>query len=449
VRASSLVGHVVEVLDSVRAGRRPADAVVREYFRARHYLGASDRRYIAERTFDVLRHHVLLKYYCTEALAATGTHTRMAVLPSIMLAAAYELRCTQDPGTPAEIEGSYAGLWRMFVPDVGCPVFLDALTRVGIPEGMRADPEVFLSLQHSLPRFMVAEWLRRFGGEEAARLCEAMNRPAPVTLRVNTLKCTVEECRLALLREGIEGTPAPLAPSALILKKRINAQGLEAFRRGWFEMQDEGSQLIALVPGVRPGMTVIDACAGGGGKSLHLAALMANAGTIIAADADRSKLTKFEERARRAGVSIARSVAVPPDADPVELRTVAADVVLVDAPCSGSGTLRRSPWLKLALEERAMVSLTRLQRSLLDRYAALVKPGGRLVYATCSVLEAENRVVADAFLREHPLFEPLPLRAAVGAAFPVPPENPEDALELLPHRNGTDGFFAVAMIRKS
>ena len=302
MRTSSLVGHVVEILDAVRADRRPADAVVREFFRARHYLGASDRRYIAERTFDILRHHSLLTLYGTEAFTALKAPVNPARTPSIALAAAYELRCGPGMGDPL---ADFSGLWRMFVPDVDCGAYLDAVRRAEIPEAVRADPERLLSLQHSIPLFLLRDWLTRFGHDETLLLCQSMNGPAPVTIRVNTLKCSVEECRIALEKEGITGRPTLLSHAGLTLAKRINAQGIQPFKQGWFEMQDEGSQLLSLLASVRPGMTVIDACAGGGGKSLHLAALMENRGTVIAVDVDRAKLTNFEERSRRAGVTIA------------------------------------------------------------------------------------------------------------------------------------------------
>jgi 16S rRNA (cytosine967-C5)-methyltransferase len=436
------------VLDVVRGERRPADAIVREFFRARHYLGASDRRYIAERTFDVLRHHTLVTHYCTEAIATLGVQRSYARVPSITLAAAYELRCGTTLRTPQELLGDFAGLWRMSLPELDCSAFLNAVCRVEFPDSLRSDRERFLSLQHSLPAFLLRDWLRRYGEEEALLLCKAINGPAPVTVRVNTLKCSVDQCREALRAEGIDARPTLLSPAGLTLSKRINAQGVRAFKQGWFEMQDEGSQLLSLLAGPRPGMVVIDACAGGGGKSLHCAALMENRGTLIAVDVDRTKLTNFEERTRRAGVNIARTVAAPPDADPEELRGLQADVVFVDAPCSGTGTLRRSPWLKLSLSEESVEPLTRIQRALLDRYAPLVKPGGRLVYATCSLLERENQAISGAFLRGHQEFAPLPVREAAGNAALPAGDAACGCLELLPHRTGTDGFFGAVMVRK-
>ena len=390
-----------------------------------------------------------MTHYCTEALAALGGPRSTARISSIALAAACELRCGTGGKAPQDLLGDFTGLWRMFMPDLECAPFLEAVSRVEIPATLRSDREQYLSLQHSVPSFLVRDWLRRFGDEETVLLCQAINGPAPVTIRVNTLKCSVDECRAALQGESIESRPAPLAPSGLTLSKRINVQGVHAFKQGWFEMQDEGSQILSFLAGARPGMVVIDACAGGGGKSLHLAALMENRGSLIALDVDRAKLANFEERARRAGVTIARTVAAPPDADPNELRGVLADVVFVDAPCSGTGTLRRSPWLKLTLTEESVEPLMRIQRALLDHYAALVKPGGRLVYATCSLFERENQAVAAAFLSEHGEFASLAVRDAAGDA-KLPPGDAAAGgyLELLPHRTGTDGFFAAVMIRK-
>ncbi|MEW6510369.1 MAG: methyltransferase domain-containing protein [Bacteroidota bacterium] len=446
MRLSALIGHVVEVLDLIRAGRRPADAVVREFFRARHYLGASDRRYIAERTFDVVRHHALLTLLSREAFVSLGAVDPGPALSSVALVATHEVRCKESERAPDDLLPDIAGVWRMSFTDVECEAFLGEVRHAEIPPSVKDDDERFLSVRHSIPAFVVKDWLRRFGSGETASLCAAVNTPAPVTIRVNTLRCTLEECREALAHEGIMAQPTAMSPVGLHLAKRINAHGLHAFKQGWFEMQDEGSQVITPLTGACPGMTVVDACAGGGGKSLHLAALMNNRGRILAVDVDRSKLEQLEQRAHRAGVSIAETLhATSPDKSPLPA-TTCADVVLVDAPCSGTGTFRRSPWLKLNLTEATIPPLVRLQGNLLERYAGVVKPGGRLVYTTCSLLDEENRAVVERFLTSHPEFAPLPLDAATNWQL----QGNHDGgtyLELLPHKTGTDGFFGAILIR--
>jgi len=471
VKTSSLIGHVVEVLEQVHQGRRPADAVVKQFLRARHYLGSSDRRYIADRTFAILRHHMLLNVYTAEALAALRVPAMSvpamsvpampvpampvpampvpampAPYPPVMMAAAYEIRCAEHPG--ADPLAEFDPVWRPLLPDIECAAFLESVRTVQIPDDIVNDEERFLAVRTSLPQFVVREWRTRYGREGSRALCETMNAPAPICIRVNTLKCTVGQCREALAQEGITAQPTDLSPSGLVLAKRINAQGLLSFKQGWFEMQDEGSQLLSLLAEVGHDMTVIDACAGGGGKSLHLAALMQNRGRIIAVDVDRLKLNNVAERGARAGATIVAPLAASADAPPEELRDLRADVVLVDAPCSGTGTFRRSPWLKLNLTEEGVHALARTQRELLERYAGFVAPGGRLVYSTCTLLSEENQSVIESFLRDHPDFTPLPA-CAILARQGIRLEGQDPWLELLPSRTATDGFFGAVMVRSS
>jgi 16S rRNA (cytosine967-C5)-methyltransferase len=295
-----------------------------------------------------------------------------------------------------------------------------------------------------MPDFVVAEWLERFGAEETDALCAASNGNPPVSIRANTLKGGVAECREALVKEGIAAVSGTLSPVALVFPKRINAQGLRSFRQGLFEMQDEGSQILSMLLEVRPGMTVLDACAGAGGKSLHIAAMMQNRGKIIALDVDTKKLENLLVRSRRAGVTIAVEEVVAEEA--VSRAVPIADAVLVDAPCSGVGTFRRNPGAKLLCTEEYSISLSRRQRGLLERYAPSVRSGGRLVYSTCTLVRRENQDVVTEFLSLHPDFSLLSagdilLRQEVRCP------GQETYLELFPHRTGTDGYFAAVMVR--
>jgi 16S rRNA (cytosine967-C5)-methyltransferase len=442
VKTSSLIGHVVEVLDFVLAGRRPADAVVREFFRARHYLGSSDRRFIAERTFDILRHHRLLTLRCRMALEALPGAPVMPAIPTVMLVAAHEVTCAA--GESNELESDIGPLWGASVRETDCALFIGALARVELPEELLRDGMKMIAVRHSMPDFVVAEWLERFGAEETDALCAASNGNPPVSIRANTLKGGVAECREALVKEGIAAVSGTLSPVALVFPKRINAQGLRSFRQGLFEMQDEGSQILSMLLEVRPGMTVLDACAGAGGKSLHIAAMMQNRGKIIALDVDTKKLENLLVRSRRAGVTIAVEEVVAEEA--VSRAVPIADAVLVDAPCSGVGTFRRNPGAKLLCTEEYSISLSRRQRGLLERYAPSVRSGGRLVYSTCTLVRRENQDVVTEFLSLHPDFSLLSagdilLRQEVRCP------GQETYLELFPHRTGTDGYFAAVMVR--
>jgi 16S rRNA (cytosine967-C5)-methyltransferase len=209
-------------------------------------------------------------------------------------------------------------------------------------------------------------------------------------------------------------------------------------------MQDEGSQVLSMLLEARPGMTVLDACAGGGGKSLHIAAMMQNRGKIIALDVDAKKLENLVTRSRRAGVTIATAEVVPEDADSTAVPP--ADAVLIDAPCSGVGTFRRNPGAKLLCTEEYSLSLSRRQRALVERYAPSVRSGGRLVYSTCTLLRRENQDVVAEFLSLHPEFS-LISAADILLRQGVRCPGQETCLELLPHRTGTDGYFAAVMVR--
>ena len=297
-------------------------------------------------------------------------------------------------------------------------------------------------LFRSLPRWIAERFIRQLGLDEARALARAMNQRAPLTIRANLLAGDRDALREKLAAEGTDAEPTRFSPWGLVLDGHENAFSLSAFREGRFEMQDEGSQLIALACGARPGWTVVDACAGAGGKSLALAAEMRNKGSLHALDSDAERLDEARRRARRAGVHNlrARAIAAGPEAE-AQLQDLAgkADVVLVDAPCSGLGTLRRKPDARWRLTPDDPARFAALQRDLVRRFAALVRPGGRLVYATCSIGPTENEEVADA-AGEMGL-SPAPIAPLLGEERARALGAGEARLTVLPHRHGTDGFF--------
>jgi 16S rRNA (cytosine967-C5)-methyltransferase len=357
-----------------------------------------------------------------------------------MLVAAHEAAGT--PGDESELAADIGDLWP--AGGIDCAGFIRAVRSAEDPGVSReggADP---LAVRYSVPDFVAAEWVERFGAEEAEALCAASNGVPPVSIRVNELKGGVEECRAALAREGIAASGASLSPVGLVFPKRINAQGLHAFRQGLFEMQDEGSQILSMLLEVHPGMTVIDACAGAGGKSLHMAAMMRNRGKILSLDVDPKKLENLVMRSRRAGVTIAAAEVVQENSP--EPPSGTADAVMIDAPCSGVGTFRRNPGAKLLCTEEYSRTLAVRQRALLERYSRAVRSGGRLVYSTCTLLERENHVTAREFLAAHPEFSLLDA-GEILARLKIPCPGQHTWCELFPHRTGTDGYFAAVMVR--
>jgi 16S rRNA (cytosine967-C5)-methyltransferase len=313
-----------------------------------------------------------------------------------------------------------------------------------------ADPAERLAVAESLPGWIASRFAEELGIEEARALARAMNVRAPLTIRANTLLGDRDDLRARLRRENVEAEPTRLSPWGLVLDGHANAFALDAFQEGRFEMQDEGSQLVALACGARPGWVVVDACAGAGGKALALAAEMRNRGSLWALDSDGDRLEEARRRARRAKVHNVRTRAIPagPEAE-AELRDLAgdADAVLVDAPCSGLGTLRRKPDARWRLAPGDPARFADTQRTLAARFGALVRPGGRLVYATCAVGRTENDEVADFVERELP-FAPAPLAPLLGEERARAAGAEGNRVRLLPHRHGTDGFFVAAFERK-
>lgn len=315
----------------------------------------------------------------------------------------------------------------------------DAAALAGLDEGALpppAPPPEWLADRWSLPDWL-AEELVRAVGEEAPALADALCTPGPVALRANRLRGDREALAAALLCEGLSTRPSELAADGLVVTSpRPNLRGLTAWREGRCEVQDEGSQLLALALGAGPGDRVLDRCAGAGGKALALAGAVGLEGRVFACDLDAGRLDRLVERAGRAGAGaiVTRLGAAPPP----DLRV---DGALVDAPCSELGPLRRGPDLRWRLDPSTFAALPPLQRGLLLDAAAAVRPGGRLVYATCTFRREENEGVVAAFEAAAPGWR------RVAPAGPAELVGADGLLRTFPHRHGTDAFFAAAWER--
>jgi 16S rRNA (cytosine967-C5)-methyltransferase len=301
--------------------------------------------------------------------------------------------------------------------------------------GSAEDPLDALAAETSLPRWLAALWEAQLGGAETRLLADALNQRAPLTVRTNLLKNEREGLLETLGADDCKVEATKLSPWGVTFIGRTNVFALKSFKAGLFEVQDEGSQMIALACQARPGQIVVDACAGAGGKTLALAAEMHNKGRLVACDRDARRLDELRPRARRAGMHNweARGVQEGPAGETKIADLVGqADVVLVDAPCSGLGALRRNPDARWRLNQAEVDTFPPRQLEILQRYARLVKKGGRLIYATCSINRQENQDVRSKFLAGASEFE----EAA--------PET-----QLLPHRDGTDGFYIAPLRRKA
>jgi 16S rRNA (cytosine967-C5)-methyltransferase len=437
---------VLQLAADARAEWAYTTDVLASAFRANRQLGSGERRLVAETIYGLVRWDRRLDAI-VEELWARRRGPKEPLTPIArdeLKLLVYELR---QGGEGAEAPGpAPVDLVEDFRRIVRGEVDVEALRAEDAGLGTRTglDRE---AMRLSYPTWLVERFANDWGQEGALALCAAMNRRAPLTIRVNTARISRDDLAARLLAEDkIVTRPTPLSPAGLFLETRVNAFGLRAFQDGLFEVMDEGSQLVGEAVAPPPGGRVVDACAGAGGKTLALGALMEGKGRILALDNAGKKLEELRRRARRASLSNVVAREVKPPALPDEARPGAWDRVLVDAPCSGLGTLRRNPEARWRLTPKAVDGFPTQQLSLLVTYAPLVAVGGRLVYATCTVLGTENEKVVERFLAERPDFVLVPLKELWGK------ERAEGLgggtmLKLAPHVHETDGFFAAVLRR--
>jgi 16S rRNA (cytosine967-C5)-methyltransferase len=309
---------------------------------------------------------------------------------------------------------------------------------------LKAPAIMRIGVEYSFPDWMVQKFIEQYGENEAEKICESLNEQAPLTLRVNTLKTPVDQCQAELNKQGIKTTKTSWSPFGLNLAKRINVFSLPVFHDGWFEVQDEGSQLLPFLIDPKPNVKLLDVCAGAGGKTIEFAALMKNRGEIFATDINSYRLEELRRRTKRAGAQNVRILEIQTIEDLVEQYSNFFDIVFVDAPCSGLGTIRRNPGMKWMVTEQTVNEVSDKQRSILHSSAQLVQPGGRLVYATCTLLRQENEGIVEEYLVRHPEFK------LIDANELLEKWNPGlmttgSFFKLLPHIHGTDGFFCAVL----
>jgi 16S rRNA (cytosine967-C5)-methyltransferase len=394
---------------------RPADTVLHEFFGARRELGARDRAFVADAVYGVLR-----RKRTVEHLAPDGAPRRMllAWLARIAGVSVRELAATLKPDESVWLARAKAA------------------SLESLPLAVRAE----------LPDWIAERLATRLSEPDLISLARGLNEPAPLDLRVNTLNAARDDVRQALAADGIVAEPTPYSPVGLRVTGRPAINRHPLFLNGSIEIQDEGSQLLGFLLGPKRHDLVADFCAGAGGKSLLLGALMGSHGRIYAFDVSAQRLARLKPRLARSGLSNVYPQAIKNEND-LKIKRLAGkiDRVLVDAPCSGLGTLRRNPDLKWRQSPRSVEELSLKQAAILRSAANLVKPGGRLVYATCSLLAQENEGVVESFLAERRDFHSL----HCGKLFQEQRVTLDTGpfLALLPHVHGTDGFFAAAMTR--
>ncbi|MCG9879137.1 MAG: RsmB/NOP family class I SAM-dependent RNA methyltransferase [Bacteroidia bacterium] len=397
----NLLKAVNRAIYSIFEEGRYADKALEKILRSNNLWGARDRAFIAENTYDMVRYWRLIRTVAeleTHELNETNLYTLFGtwqVLKGVALPKWEEFKNVDEK----KIHHNYKQL------------------------------KTQRKIAHSLP-----DWLDDLGyselGKQWNKEVEALNESAPVVLRVNTLKISKADLAKSLQEKGIITMPVTGCKDALLLKQRQNLFITPEFKSGYFEVQDASSQLVAEFLQLEPGMRVIDACAGAGGKSLHLAALSLNKGRILSLDTEQWKLDEAKKRARRAGVSNLDTRLIE---GPKTIKKLydTADRLLLDVPCSGLGVIKRNPDAKWKLSIEFVNKVREEQQSILQEYSKIVKVGGKLVYATCSILPSENQLQVDKFLSNNANFEL------------------EEAKSVLPSESGFDGFFMARLVRKS
>jgi 16S rRNA (cytosine967-C5)-methyltransferase len=430
MRPGAQIKAAVEVLEEILEKHRPAADALSDWGKSHRFAGSGDRAAIGNLVYDALRRRRSLG---AQMGSGTPRAVTLAAAPHALGLSAAEVAAVADGSAYALeplSEAEHAGLSGEVPADA--------------PAAVRGD----------YPDWLEPSFARAFG-EAAAQEGAALARRAPVDLRINTLKADREKVLKALAR--FDPIPAPLSPVGVRLPapdgpgRQPNVEAEIGHGRGWYEVQDEGSQIAALMACASPREQVLDICAGAGGKTLAFAAAMRNTGQIYAYDGDSQRLRPIVERLKRAGV---RNVQVLRAEDEPALTALGArfDMVFIDAPCTGTGAWRRRPDAKWRLRPTTLPHREQEQSALLSTAATLVKPGGRLVYATCSVLPEENGDRIAAFLANHSGFETLPWRdswqAGVGGEPPSSADGSDATLLLTPAHHGTDGFFVSVLRRK-
>lgn len=427
MRLAGRVSAAIDVLAAIMERHRPASEALKDWGKAHRFAGSTDRHAIGTLVYDVLRRRNSLGWRMEaetpRALALAGLRDVWNLSPDGIAAMA------EEPHGPGSLTVAELAALRRPVPG-----------------------DLPLHVAGDVPEWLAPSYLAAFGAR-AAEEGAALAQRAPVDLRVNTLKSTRPQVLEALARFG--AAEGPFSPLAVRIAppgpetRNANVEAEPAHGLGWYEVQDTGSQVAALMSGAAPGMAVADICAGAGGKTLALAAMMNNRGRLVAHDLDRFRLRPIFERLTRAGVTNCEVISAQ---DKGRLQAAAPFYcVVIDAPCSGSGSWRRKPDAKWRLTPKLLQQRLKEQALLLDQGFDLVRPGGLLLYITCSVLPEENTDQVAAFLKRQPAAEIIPYREqwarAIGGDAPVSADDSRATLLLTPARHGTDGFF-MAVIRR-
>lgn len=425
----------IELWDKITQARIPMDNICGDYFRTRRFIGSKDRANIAERVYHMMRAYARLGWWCYKIGLEDNARSRVLLTAILIDGVSLETLPTLFNGkkyhpealTEKEVSSLRGISNQLNHPDMPTHVLVEC-------------PQQF------------EERLKNLFGAAFKDEMQAMLEPATLDVRVNTIKSDRNHVQQLLNAQNVESVDTPYSPMGLRLTSKAFLSRTKAFAKGLIEIQDEGSQLLGLICAAKPGMQVLDYCAGAGGKTLALAATMEGKGRIVAMDIDEKRLMKAKPRLTKANV---HNVELRPIADDKHRKWFRRqketfDIVLVDAPCTSSGTWRRNPDLRWNQYGPSHEEIETMQAEILERVWPTVKKGGRLIYATCSLFREENEAQVDKFLRDHPDFRLIPAPQAwaeAGLEAPCPVDG--DYLRLSPARHHTDGFFAAILERVS
>lgn len=464
MKLSTLVKHVIELTRIIYNSPKAPDTVTSEYLRSKKYIGSNDRKIISEMVFSCLRIHPLAAYTVNQYLKESATHPDKVLLPILKSSAGMVLSSLLVPGfvhslteNLANLGYEYEGLTSLLsdiFTDFGIDCidpeeFANAILKLANTILSTADsgelfPTEVLCFTDTIVNSLKGKHSPQFINNLALELMQS----APLCLRVNTLLLTREQAIKDLAANGIKAIPSAISPAGLIIKDRVNLSKLDIFNNGSIEVQDIGSQLISYALAPEEHTRILDACAGAGGKTLHIGVLTNDNADIIATDTEYNRLKEIDSRAKRASLKSIKSILIKPS----QLKNLVRkrfDYILIDAPCSGMGTVRRLPMQKHRMNDKLLARTAENQYQILEYYAQFLTEGGTLVYATCSFLPDENEKVVERFLANHSEFSPAPLKVSFDKyGINLADVKDDDYyLTLTPLNKESDGFFMAKLTK--
>lgn len=432
--STRFAGYCVELLQELFSSSASTESIVSRFFRERKYLGSKDRAFISNIVFGIVRNYRKLEYFLHFAFAPS----ELSLSKNRFLFFFIAYTAVSHPEYQEQLQERFADIWNENSKSKSLEEFFEQCCNLEIFRNEKLET----GIGYSFPDWMVSKLRNTIGKENVLQLIDSLNQPAPIVLRANTFRCSRIECKKQLANENIETTETTYSPLGLKSEKRFSS-GTKAIRNGLCEIQDEGSQILAMLVNAKENETILDACAGSGGKSLAISSLLRNKGAIISSDISERKLDELRFRIRR---TKAKNIVIKNVSAILKSKEVFADAVFVDAPCSSVGRIRRDPMLKWKINEDQLENHSQQQKEILSQYAAKVKPQGRLIYATCSFFKEENENVVEWFLQQRKDFECIPVSEILSQIRLLIPEQTQ-YLKLYPHLHDTDGFFAAVFKR--